>query len=226
MASLQGLWKVFYEPDRVFEESRGFLWPFVLGLLLTLLALWIVMPLLSQLQLEKLQQMMPQNSGSDFNPKAFQQRLLLYSMLSALVVYPLKILLQGLVFNGVMPLVGGEGVYGHALVAAVYGSWVSAVGNLVKAVISRLTSIFPLHLDLAVLLPDTLVNTPLGHLFSQVDLFTLWSLWVIGTGLAVLYGTERRKGYLVAFGVWLVYLLLVGLIVTFAPGPNFARLGG
>ncbi len=225
MASVKSLWQVFYEPDRVFKENAGFLVPFVLGLLVTLLALWIVMPLLSQFQVEKLKEVMPPNAG-DLNVEAFQKRLFLYSLLSAIVIYPLKILLQGLVFHGVMPLVGGEGVYGHALLAAVYGSWISAVGNLVKAALSRLTGVFPLHLDLAVLLPSSWMNTPWGHVLSQVDLFTLWSLWVMGTGLAVMYGTNRRKGYMVVFGVWVLYLVLLGAIAAFGPGPKFARIGG
>ena len=108
----------------------------------------------------------------------------------------------------------------------VYGSWISAVGNLLKAVISRLTGIFPLHLDLAALVPADAANSPLAHVLSQIDLFTLWSLWVVGTGLAVLYNTDRRKGYTVVLGVWVVYLLLLALLAVFGPGKNFARLGG
>ena len=226
MEALKSLWQVFYEPDRVFEERASFLWPFLLGLLLTVLALWLVMPFVSHLQLEKLKETMPQLSEDPARLAAFQHRMFLYSLLSVIVVYPLKILLQGLVFHGVMPLVGGEGEYGHALLAVVYGSWISAVGNLLKAVISRITGIFPLHLDLAALVPADAANGPLGYVLSQVDLFTLWSLWVVGTGLAVLYRTDRRKGYAVVLGVWVVYLLLLALLAVFGPGKNFARFGG
>ncbi len=225
MQRIRSLGQVFYDPEGVFRASPSFFLPFILGLLLTLLALWLAMPLISQLQLEKLQETFRQMPNPP-DLSTFQRRMLLYSMLSVLVVFPLKILLQGLVFHGVMPLVGGEGEYGYALVAVAYGSWISSVGNLVKALLSRITGIFPLHLDLAILLPSDAANNPLAHVLSQIDLFTLWSLWVIGTGLAVLYGTHRRKGYGVVIGVWAVYLLLLAVLSIFGPGPKFARMGG
>lgn len=130
-------------------------------------------------------------------------------MLGVLLILPLKVLLQGLIYNIFMPLLGGTGFYQYGVTVAVFAAWISTVGNFLKSILMRITKSPIIHFDLGVLMIGK--NTYLSRVLTHVDLFTIWGLIVAGVGLSVLYTVNRKKAMLFVFGIWIIYVLLFAL---------------
>jgi hypothetical protein len=75
-----------------------------------------------------------------------------------------------------------------------------------------------------VLAPPSLGQTMLAAFLSRVDLFLVWNLILLVTGVMVVTRLPRRKAVLVTLGVWVV-LTLVGMLPALV-GGLFARQAG
>ncbi len=205
---MRGLLTVFTSPKEVFERHPDLWIPFAALLVLALITTFIASPVSYQFALERTREAM-EKAGQNFEPFSYN-RFISLSLLGVIVILPLKVLLQGLVYNIFMPLLGGTGLYQYGVTVAVFSAWISTVGNFIKSVIIRITRVPIIHFDLGVFMVGK--NTYLSRVLTHIDIFTVWSLIVAGVGLSVLYSVNRKKTMMFVFGVWIIYVLLFALI--------------
>ena len=51
-------------------------------------------------------------------------------------------------------------------------------------------------------------NKALYALASSIDLITIWTLVLLGMGVAIVAGVKRSSGYIAVFGWWVVIILI------------------
>lgn len=206
------LGKVFTNPREVFEKHPTLWIPFAVLLILALINTIITGPVTYELALERTREAM-ERAGQSFEEFSYN-RFLAFSLLGVILVLPLKVLLQGLIYNIFMPLLGGTGFYQYGVTVAVFAAWISTVGNFIKSILIRITKVPIIHFDLGVLMIGK--NTYLSRVLTHIDIFTVWGLIVAGVGLSVLYGVTRRKAMWFVFGIWAIYVILF----SFVPGTR------
>ncbi len=207
---MKDLITIWVKPAEVFEQKPAVWIPFLGVIVVALIAVMIAGPVTFQIALERAQEAMAK-AGKEFEGFTYN-RFLATTLIATLIIVPVKILLQGLVYNIFMPLFGGVGEYTYGVLVATFASWISGIGTFLKSILIRVTQTPQIHFDLSVFLPKSMEMTYLYKVLVHVDLFTLWALVVSSVGLSVLYQVERKKTYGFVFGVWILYILIFSLI--------------
>lgn len=123
-------------------------------------------------------------------------------------------------------VVGGRPTYPGAFTVSAWGLVPGALGALLS--IPALLVLSPVDPELAgrllpaspgVLLPAGSLG-PLARFLWSVDLFSLWSVFLVGVGMAGVAGVTRRRGVIVVALLWLSY---VGVFKVALPALAGAR---
>ncbi len=207
---MRDLIQVWTRPADVFERKPPIWVPFVAVVIVALVAVVIAGPVTFQIAMERAQEAMAK-AGKEFEGFTYD-RFIATTLIATLIVVPVKILLQGLVYNIFMPLFGGIGEYAYGVLVATFASWISSIGTLLKSLLMRLTKTPEIHFDLSLFLPQSMKMSYLYKVFLHIDVFTIWALVISAIGLSVLYQVDRKKTYGFVFGVWVLYILLFSLI--------------
>lgn len=62
--------------------------------------------------------------------------------------------------------------------------------------------------NVAAFLPVMETNKAVYALASSLDVITIWSLFLMGMGIAIVAGVKRSSGYLAVFGWWAIIVLI------------------
>lgn len=96
-----------------------------------------------------------------------------------------------------------------------FSNWITSAGLAVAVVISILTSRLDGGVQAGMLVKMNPENTVYA-LLSNLDLFTVWSLAVVTTGLGVFTGKKGLRPAVWAYGTWIVWILFsVGFTKVF-----------
>ncbi len=210
--------KVFYAPNEAMaeinENPRPWI-PFVLVVLLSLVVFLISFTFIKEEAIreamKRIEELPPEQR--DMAMKSVKAGyMMLTGIIGVIVMNPLKMLLQGLAFQGGLKFVGGDAPYNKVLSVVAHANLISVFGNILKLPVIVLTKSPKVHYDLAIFVSSMEPKSYLYRFLSQIDIFTIWSLFVLGTGLSVVGNVERRKAMYFVFGVWILYILLVPLI--------------
>lgn len=97
-------------------------------------------------------------------------------------------------------------VYGLALVIGV-------VGTLVTLIMMSMMGSMYAQPSPAFLIRDTYDQGNYAHnLLASMNVFSIWQVAVTGIGLASVSGKETGRGMMVAFGLWMVYVLVASAL--------------
>lgn len=131
---------------------------------------------------------------------------------------PLQVLLMTLGWYLVGRFVGGRPTMVRTFAAVTHASLPFAVKSLaVAAMASTRTVMTPGDIEkLASFSNVTLLAGPLAR-FATVDLFTVWSMVLVGFGLAAAASISRRKAFMTVTIVYVLTLLIAGAM---AGGPQ------
>ncbi len=70
--------------------------------------------------------------------------------------------------------------------------------------------------NIAAFLPVMETNKALYALANSLDIITIWSLFLMGMGIAIVAGVKRSSGYIAVFGWWAIMVLIgVGWAAAF-----------
>jgi hypothetical protein len=70
--------------------------------------------------------------------------------------------------------------------------------------------------NVAAFLPVMETNKAVYSLASSLDIVTIWSLILMGMGIAIVAGVKRSSGYIAVFGWWAIIVLIgVGWAAAF-----------
>jgi len=137
----------------------------------------------------------------------------------AFLCSPIFIVIGGLVISLVMWGTINFGFSGKATFAKV---WVVWVYGMLPSIFKTLLGIIVLYAgaapesfnaknfaptNLGILFSPTDTNAALYSLLSSIDAVTIWTLFLVGMGTAIVAGVKRGSGYIAAFGWWILVVL-------------------
>lgn len=202
---------LYYRPSQAFKNLR--LWVVVLViLLLTIIGFLISSDIIFKMAQEKMLEALekrgiPLEKAPPLNFRVF----LIWSTLGILVSIPLKIFLQGFYLNFMANFFQkGRSLYDGLLVSS-GGALLSSTGSFLKGLFMKLFQTPNVRFDLTLFLPDTLEKTFIYALFSQIDFFTLWGLWIMLLGYEIRFEMDRKKSLMIILGAWLFLILTTAL---------------
>lgn len=222
LSSAADLFNALHEPTAVFnrvnERPRVLIPWLVLGVLLILMAV-LVQPFQAaafeafKATLSPEQAARMGNRGAGGGPVGF-------------IMYPVLVFIgvaaaTGLLWIGVS-LTGSQGRYKTLLSVLTYACVTYVLFSIVTVLVLNVRGIqavtgfedlrAPLGLDL--LVPGAGFYT--GAVLNGINPFSIWGVWLTGTGISVTHKTSRGAAIAVAAGAYLIMLLLVSLPALFA----------
>jgi cell division protein FtsB len=238
MSQMQRVVSTFTAPSKTFEDikrgNRSWWMPWIIMALVgyiffaavaTKVTMQTVVDnqskLMSDSQQEKMAQMPPEQ-------RAMTAKVSLYVTEGIFAASPLVVLLiaaiVSLVLWGTINFVFG----GKASFGAVFAVWFFA--NL-PSIFKSLVGIVVLYAgsapeafniknfaptNVAAFLPVLETNKAVYALCSSLDIVTIWSLFLMGMGIAIVAGVKRSSGYIAVFGWWAIVVLVgVGWAAAF-----------
>ncbi len=85
------------------------------------------------------------------------------------------------------------------------------LGTFATALLAYVLRVLEVSLNLSFIYPHGLVGDTLRH----VELFSVWSLFIVGLGLRRIFGFSTNQALRSVLGVWILYLVLNAFFVWF-----------
>ncbi len=104
-------------------------------------------------------------------------------------------------------ILGGETKYSTLFAVTCWSGLISVLSSLVNIPVMASRQVMESATSLGSFLPAVEHKTFLHHLFSQIDLFTIWWVAVLGFGVAAAYKFSRQKAMAIVFVVWAIFAL-------------------
>ncbi len=104
---------------------------------------------------------------------------------------------------------------GYKKILEVYGlaSIIGIVGTLVSVILMNMMDSIYAQPSGAFFLRDSYDMENFGHNFlASLNVFSIWQVGVSGIGLAALSGKRSSLGIMLAFGLWLIYVVCASLL--------------
>ncbi len=149
-------------------------------------------------------------------------KLALQASLGALIFSPIVILvLAGLFYFVFKVIMGGEGRFKPVFAVVVYAGAITAVKSLLLAPLNyyreSLDSATSLGVLLGAVTPGFDEGSFIARLLGSIDLFTLWWVFVLAVGLAVLFKKKTAPIAVSLFAIYAVFAVAIaGVLAAFA----------
>lgn len=195
------IWNVFVSPVAAFEAVRykpKWVLPFIVSLLITGAAMYILTPIVMEESREKMVEQMEKRGVPEEQMDTAVERAAQYQKYS---IAPSAVI-AGAIFTFILAalwlfvtnvLAGGAARYAHVLGAFVYAGYIGLLGFLIKMPIMLSQKTMNIHFSLATLMAESSRETFLYKLLAKLDLFSIWGMVVLGMGLAVVAGLKPKK---------------------------------
>jgi hypothetical protein len=139
-------------------------------------------------------------------------------LIAVLIFTPLGILIFTLLLNVLIPLLGSPGSFKKTLSITTNSALIRIPAAIVKAILIFIKGSPEVYTSLVLLFPKMQHKGFLFNFLARIDFFTIWELILVGLGLKILFNISGKKTYYVAFGIWLLYIILSSIFP--------ARVGG
>jgi hypothetical protein len=120
-------------------------------------------------------------------------------------------LMAGILFGVFNAALGGGGSFKQLFAVVAYSSAITIVQQLFVTPLNYVRETMSSATNLAVFLPMLDEGSFLARLLGMVDLFIIWSVFVLAIGLGVLY---RRKTGPIAIGLFAVYGIIAVVVAA------------
>lgn len=201
--SLVGLIRVITKPEDFFEQLKNspkLLVPYIAIVIVSIAAAVLFAPIMQEEMLsspDALEELQKQSEASGMTIdelKAIGQKFMLGFILFARVTAPLVVALL-LMFYGSF-IMGGEASFKKILSVTLYSEFLFSIGILLTAILMQakggMVTISP-----AVLVMDQGVESTAFVALSQLSLFHIWQVIVLGAGAKKIFAFSGNKGYIV-----------------------------
>jgi len=210
---MKKLIEIVYNPRKVFQEDGSFIIPFIAVIILSIVFLVILTPVrfeqILQNVTERIQDL-PQEQQERILGSMTVKNIIIRGGIAILIMVPIKIILQALIYQVSLPLIGGELSLKNSLFILSYANLISTFSGFLKVPVALISKNINVRTDLSIFLPQG--SGYLWKVLSQIDLFTIWSLGILGLGLSIMGKVEKKKAYILVGMLWLAYILLMPLI--------------
>ncbi|RCX16198.1 Yip1-like protein [Fontibacillus phaseoli] len=207
---MKNLFTIFVSPEETFKRVRdksktAWLIPFILLIAISLVSIFLQMPVIEQTAKESLQV----NGLAD---SATVDTVVAGAIIGAIVMAPLSIaavtFIGALLYILLNLIVRGEAKYMQLVTMISYAALPGTLGGLITSIIIFATgaqSATEVSLSLAALVSDK--SSMLYHLLLLVNPFSLWGLALYVVGAAVMMKRPRKTVGMWIIGTWLVFSL-------------------
>ncbi|MEO0074409.1 MAG: YIP1 family protein [candidate division WOR-3 bacterium] len=117
------------------------------------------------------------------------------------------------VLNFLVPVMGAASGFARCLTVTANAGLVRPLGSLLRGLAMLLSGNLLLRTNLLPLIPPR-ASPFLRGFGASVDIFTLWEIALVAVGLGVVFNINPKKTAAAAFGLWLVYALLLGGVMS------------
>jgi len=208
---------VLASPARTFRDlaarpRRAWIGPMVLCAVLTAVATWITLPEMLDAAYDSAVSFMdrvgvPEGDRAealarlplDVTPRVVVTQVTQSALLTAVF------LLVGAAFvHFVSRMFGASSAFGPTLGMFSVGYVIWALGGLVKGVLIAVSDTVDVTLGPGALIPGIPVLSPWGIFLDLFDVFSLWHVYVLAAGLAVVARASRGTAWGVALSYWVI----------------------
>ncbi len=106
-------------------------------------------------------------------------------------------------------ILGGQASFKDTFGVVVYAQLVSVVELIVKIPLIVQTQTLRVETGLALLLPGSLDGTLLYRFFHRLDFFSIWRIFLLALGMALLYRVDEKRSQRMLFGAWVLVMFLL-----------------
>jgi hypothetical protein len=231
LSQMQRVTSIFSAPSKTFEDikrgNRSWWMPWVImavvgylffAAVTTKVGMQTVVDnqskLMSESQQEKMAQMPPEQ-------RAITAKWTLYVTEGVFVASPIFVLvvaaIVSLVLWGTINFVfGGKASFGAVFAVWFFANLPSIFKSLLGIIVIFAGSTETFNIknfaptNAGAFLSATETNKAIYALATSLDIVTIWSLFLMGMGIAIVAGVKRSSGYIAAFGWWAI-IVLVGV---------------
>ncbi len=216
--------RILYDPVKVFRkrEMEQGINPWILfGLIIIVSIIIFLLSLHHQYQfavqkiMERIQQL-PESQRKLALQHISYKKMLTTGLAAVIFMVPLKLLFQGLIFQQLFTIWGNIKSFSDSLYVVVYGNLISIYAQILKLVIEYTTGKPYVNFDLSLFVSKQ--NPLLYKVLSNVDIFTIWSLIVMGIGFSELARVKRSKSFTIVFALWIIYIAIIAFLFSMGGG--------
>lgn len=209
---IQRLIGVFVSPESTMQDIAArpsWVVPLIILMLSGALSGFFLKEAILQTQLEAMEK---RNMTAEQIEQArpMMEKMMTYTApLAPLVTTPIfyAIIAGVLMFVGNV-ILGGESKFSQLFAITCWSGMISVLGSIINVPIMAKKMVIESATSLSSLLPSEENKTLLYHLFSQIDLFWIWWVAVIGFGVAAVYKFSTRKAMTTVFTLWAIYVVI------------------
>ena len=199
VSSFAGLFEVFYKPSDFFARLKNdpkVVVPYLVILILSLISAFMIVDIILDLSM-KSPEMVERFQGE---PPPQVRQIIKYNILGGIpivnLVIPLLAALLAMFWGNFV--FAGQARFKQLLSVNLYGHMIYIVGALLGSVLIMAKGQFMAPFSLGGFVIDQGLQSVAFVALSKIDIFHIWSIIVLGLGLAKLYNFSSNKGILLA----------------------------
>lgn len=224
----QRLANMFTAPSKTFQDikagHRSWWLPFVIYTVLSFAFYGVVNAKVGMRQVSENQiKLSPkaEEQMAQLTPEQREQRMKISTAFTqgAFLASPVFILLMGAIISAVLLatinfVFGGKASFGSVFAVWMYAMMPSCIKTILGIVV-LFAGTAPDSFNIKNFAPTNIgafmnpmeTNPGLYSLLTSIDFVTIWTLVLVGIGVAIVAGTKRTSGYIASFGWWAVIVL-------------------
>jgi hypothetical protein len=209
---LQRLVGIFASPESTMQDIAArpsWVLPLIIVTIVGSASAFFLKDVILQTQLEAMEKrnMTPEQIEQ---ARPMMEKMMTYTVpLVPLITTPLFYLaIAGLLMFTGNVILGGEAKFSQLFSITCWSGIITALSSLINVPIMVNKGVMESATSLSSLLPSEENKTLLYNLFSQIDLFWIWWVAVIGFGVAAVYKFSTRKAMATVFTMWVIYVVI------------------
>ncbi|WP_109487091.1 Yip1 family protein [Occallatibacter savannae] len=234
----QRLMNMFTAPSKTFQDikagHRSWWLPFIIYAVLGFAFYGVVNAKVGMRQVSENQvKLSPKTEEqmAQLTPEQREQRMKISTAITQgiFLAGPVFILVMGAVISAVLLatinfVFGGKASFGSIFAVWMYAMMPSCIKTILGIVVLfagtapdsfNIKNFAPTNL--AAFMNPMETNPGLYSLLTSIDFVTIWTLALVGIGVAIVAGTKRTSGYIASFGWWgLIVIVGAGLTAAFS----------
>lgn len=110
-------------------------------------------------------------------------------------------------------ILGGHAPFKDTVGIVAYAQLVSILELIIKVPLIIQTQAMQVETGLALLLPGNMDTTLLYRFFHRLDFFSMWRIFLMAMGVALLYRVDEKRTRFILFGAWVLAMFLLAWLI-------------